>query len=231
MKPKPLPIMLYAAFDPHCPFGVRLMTSSDLGLAADELSPSSTTSPTLLERIKAGDAAAWDRLVRLYAPLVYRWCHHWDLPDQEIADVFQDVFQAVSLHVAGFRKDRPGDTFRGWLRTIAHNKVRDHFRKLGREPGGAGGTDAQIRLTMLPAVESPDREDADGEQADRELFRRALELIRTEFEERTWRAFWQTAVEDRAPKDVAAELSMSPGAVRVAKSRVLRRLRQELGEL
>jgi RNA polymerase sigma-70 factor, ECF subfamily len=231
MKPKPLSFKLYAAFYSRCPHSVRDMTSSGWIRAGEEPSPSTATSPTLLERIKAGDAAAWDRLVRLYAPLVYRWCHRWDLPEQEIADVFQDVFQAVSIHIASFRKDRPSDTFRGWLRTIAHNKVRDHYRKMGREPGGAGGTDAQIRLSMLPAAESPDEDDPGGEQADQELFRRALELIRTEFEERTWRAFWLTAVEDRAPKEVAAELSMSPGAVRVAKSRVLRRLREELGEL
>jgi RNA polymerase sigma-70 factor (ECF subfamily) len=205
--------------------------SNDSILGGEEPHPSNATSPTLLERIKADDAAAWDRLVGLYAPLVYRWCRRWDLPEQEIADVFQDVFQAVSTHIASFRKEKQGDTFRGWLRTIAHNKVRDHFRKMGREPGGAGGTDAQIRFSRLPAEESSDDDDSGGEQADRGLFRRALDLIRGEFEERTWSAFWLTAVEDRAPKEVAVELGMSPGAVRVAKSRVLRRLREELGEM
>ena len=104
----------------------------------------------LLERVKADDAAAWDRLVDLYAPLVYRWCRRCDLPEQDTADVFQDVFQAVATHIAGFRKEKEGDTFRGWLRTITRNKVRDHFRKLGREPAGEGGTEAQIRLSELP---------------------------------------------------------------------------------
>ena len=68
-------------------------------------------------------------------------------------------------------------------------------------------------------------------RASARLFARALELIRGEFEERTWTAFWRTAVEGQAAKDVAADLSMSPGAVRVAKSRVLHRLREELGDL
>jgi RNA polymerase sigma-70 factor (ECF subfamily) len=197
----------------------------------EEPHPSTTTSPTLLERIKADDATAWNRLVALYAPLVYRWCRRWGLPEQEIADVFQDIFQAVSTHIAGFRKEKEGDTFRGWLRTIAHNKVRDHFRKMGREPGGAGGTEAQFRLSMIPSSQLPDEEDSSDARTDQGLFRRALELIRSEFEERTWLAFWLTAVEDRGPHDVAEELRMSPGAVRVAKSRVLRRLREELGEL
>ena len=206
-------------------------SSNDFLLAAEEPHPSTATSPTLLERIKADDAAAWDRMVGLYAPLVYRWCRRWDLQEQDIADVFQDVFQAVSSHIGNFRKEKQSDTFRGWLRTIAHNKVRDHFRRLGREPGGAGGTDAQIRFSSLAAAPLADEDDSGGEDVYRGLFRHALDLIRAEFEERTWRAFWLTAVEDRAPKEVAVELRMSTGAVRVAKSRVLRRLRDELGEL
>jgi RNA polymerase sigma-70 factor (ECF subfamily) len=209
----------------------RSMSSSNLGILSDEGQASSATSRSLLDRVKADDSAAWDRLVSLYAPLVYRWCRQLDLPEQEIADVFQDVFQAVATHIAAFRKERAGDTFRGWLRTITQNKVRDHFRKLGREPGGAGGTEAQIRFAHLPA-EAPSRDDdSGGGPTDRGLFNRAFELVRSEFEDRTWRAFWMTTVEDRAAKDVAIDLGMTPGAVRVAKSRVLNRLREELGEL
>jgi RNA polymerase sigma-70 factor, ECF subfamily len=194
--------------------------------------PSPTaTSRSLLERVQADDAAAWDRLVGLYAPLVFRWCRRWGLRDEDAADVFQEVFQAVATHVAGFRKEGPGDTFRGWLRTITHNKVRDYFRQRRREPEGVGGTDAQVRLAQVPAPEAADEDGGDDEQAERDLFRRALELIRGEFEERTWQAFWRTAVEGRATQDVAAELAMTPGAVRVAKSRVLQRLREEMGDV
>jgi RNA polymerase sigma-70 factor (ECF subfamily) len=193
-------------------------------------SPSSGTSRSLLERVQADDPAAWDRLVGLYAPLVFHWCRRWDLQDQDAADVFQEVFQSVAAHIAGFRKSRTGDTFRGWLRTITRNKIHDHFRKLGREPGGVGGTEAQLRMAELPAPAPPEEEPA-GEAAERALFFRGLDLIRAEFEPRTWQAFWRTAVDGQAPKDVADELGMTPGAVRVAKSRVLHRLREELGDL
>lgn len=195
-----------------------------------EPNSSTATSRNLLERVQGGDKAAWERLVGLYAPLVYRWCRRWDLPDQEIADIFQDVFHAVAAHLRSFRKEKEGDTFRGWLRTITQNKVRDHFRKLGREPGGAGGTEAQIRFANLPATEGPEDDSADA-GPEHSLLRRALDLIRSEFEDRTWQAFWLTAVEGRAGSEVAADLGMTPGAVRVAKSRVLRRLREELGDL
>src|SRR5262249_50127058 len=154
--------------------------------------------------------------------------------DQDAADVFQEVFQAVAAHVGGFRKERPGDTFRGWLRTITRNKVHDLFRRQGREPSGAGGTDAPQRVLHLPPPAASEEDSAAGDAADaaeRRLLYQALDVVRGEFAERTWQAFWRTAVEGQAPRDVADDLAMSAGAVRVAKSRVLQRLREELGDL
>jgi RNA polymerase sigma-70 factor (ECF subfamily) len=191
---------------------------------------SSATSRSLLARVQADEANAWDRLVHLYAPLVLHWCRCGGLRDQDIADVFQQVFQAVVQYVGGFRKERERDTFRGWLRRITQNKLHDHFRKLPREGGGVGGSSAQERLAQLSAP-LPAEDDPQEEHGERGLFARALELVRADFEDRTWTAFWQTVVEGRAPSDVAADLAMRPGAVRVAKSRVLHRLRQELGDL
>jgi RNA polymerase sigma-70 factor (ECF subfamily) len=194
-------------------------------------SGSQATSRSLLARVKADDATAWDRLVTLYAPLVYYWCRRCDLQDADAADVFQEVFQEVATHITRFRKEKAGDTFRGWLRTITRNKVHDHFRRLGRQPGAAGGSDAQRRLAQLPGPPPPSEEGTAEQEADRSLFHRGLSLIRGEFAERTWQAFWRTAVDGQPAKEVAAELSMSPVAVRVAKSRVLQRLREELGDL
>jgi RNA polymerase sigma-70 factor (ECF subfamily) len=135
----------------------------------------------------------------------------------------------VVIHVASFRKERAGDTFRGWLRRITQNKLRDHFRRLGREIPGVGGSSAQQRLAQLPEIEDSSEAPV-ADDGERGLFGRALNLIRGEFEERTWVAFWRTAVEGRPTADVAADLGMSPGAVRVAKSRVLHRLREALGD-
>jgi len=152
------------------------------------------------------------------------------VPEQDLPDIFQDVFQAVATHIGSFRKEKQGESFRGWLRTIAYHKVCDHFRKAKREPEGAGGTDAQLQLLRLAAAELADPDDGGEENAERGLLDRALNLIRSEFEDRTWQAFWLTVVEGKAPNELAIDLGMSPGAVRVAKARVLRRLRDELGE-
>jgi RNA polymerase sigma-70 factor (ECF subfamily) len=166
----------------------------------------------------------------LYAPLVFHWCRRWNLREPDSADILQEVFQAVIIHIRGFRKEREGDTFRGWLRRITQTKVIDHWRRAAREPHGAGGSHAQAFLGQVPFPQSPDESDVADVAAERSLVLRALELIRHDFAERTWQAFWRIAVEGQSPQDVAAALSMTAGAVRVAKCRVLHRLREELGE-
>ena len=202
-----------------------------------------STSGSLLARLRQDDAGAWERLVTLYAPMVHYWCRCWNLPQQDFADIFQEVFQAVASHIADFRKRSPHDSFRAWLRTITRNKIHDHFRRQRRQPQGMGGSEGIVYLSQVPAPtvldEGPGEDEDDDDREDHEteeaaelgLFHRALELIRGDFREKTWQAFWRTAVDGRAPKDVAADLEMTPGAVRVAKSRVLHRLRDELGEL
>jgi RNA polymerase sigma-70 factor (ECF subfamily) len=186
-----------------------------------------STSVSLLERVKAHDQDAWRRLVQLYGPLVYQWCRRWELRHDDVADVFQEVFQAVAAQIPSFRRDRPGDSFRGWLWTITRHKLADHFRRQGRVPLAAGGSDAQQRLLELP--EPPT--ETDPSATDGSLVHRALEHIRGEFEERTWTMFWRATVDGHATRDIAADLGVTPDAVRVAKSRILKRLRQELTDL
>jgi RNA polymerase sigma-70 factor (ECF subfamily) len=108
---------------------------------------SSATSRSFLERAKAKDASTWDRLIFLYTPLVVHWCRGRELAEADIADIVQEVFMAVARHIEAFRKERAGGSFRGWLRTITQNKLRDHFRKRKREPGAVGGTEALARLS------------------------------------------------------------------------------------
>ncbi len=193
-----------------------------------------STSPSLLMQLKEGQPAAWERLTALYAPLVYHWCRSMHLAEQDMPDIFQQVFQAVASHIHSFHRDRPGDTFRNWLRAITRNKVRDHFRRNARQAQAAGGTDAQVYFAQI-AAPRPDEEEADAvchdEEAElRQLLRGALEHIRAQVQPQTWLAFWMVVVEGKTPEEVGQELAMRPGTVRVAKSRVLSRLRSELGE-
>lgn len=204
---------------------------------ADEPQPlrasaETATSGSLLLRLKAGQPAAWERLTALYAPLVYHWCRSMRLAEQDMPDVFQQVFQAVASHIGDFRKDRPGDTFRSWLRAITRNKVRDHFRRAARQAQAAGGTDAQVYFAQLAAAEGPEEAGEHDEEGEvRQLLRAALEQVREQVHAQTFQAFWKVVVEGKTPEQAGEELAMRPGTVRVAKSRVLSRLRAELGEL
>jgi RNA polymerase sigma-70 factor (ECF subfamily) len=186
-----------------------------------------STSLTLLERVRGREEEAWRRLLHLYAPLVAGWCGHWGVRGQDADDVQQEVFQAVAAGLEHFRRDRPGDTFRGWLRGITRHKLLDHVRRRQSQPEAQGGTDARRQLEQVAEPELPEDSAADLGG----LYHRALELVRGEFEERTWEAFWRAAVEGQAPADIGADLGVTAAAVRKAKSRVLHRLRQEVGDL
>lgn len=113
-------------------------------------SPSSigSTSSSLIQRIKARDADAWTKLVRLYGPLVDFWLGREGLNGADVEDVFQDVFATVARGIADFRKDRPGDTFRGWLRTIVRGAAVEHLRRSRRN---VVATAAPRRLVLFGA--------------------------------------------------------------------------------
>jgi RNA polymerase sigma-70 factor (ECF subfamily) len=196
-------------------------------------SPGETaTSRSLLVLVREGEPAAWERLTALYAPLVYQWCREMRLPEQDMPDIFQQVFQSVATHIHTFHRDRPGDTFRHWLRAITRNKVRDHYRRNARQAQAAGGTDAQIYFSQLAAPGEGEESDTHNEAEEiRQLLQSALEQIRTQVHPHTWQAFWMVVVEGKTPEEAGQELGMRTGTVRVAKSRVLSRLRAHLRDL
>jgi RNA polymerase sigma-70 factor (ECF subfamily) len=193
------------------------------------MSRNQPTSLTLLERLRSRDAAAWERLTQLYGPLVRHWCGRLGVRDDEADDVAQEVFAAVAVSLGTFRREGPHQSFRAWLRGVTRNKLLDHFRRRNRQPGGQGGTTAHDRLEEV-ADPDTDLGDDPPEQVGG-LYRRALDLVRGEFEGKTWQMFWRVAVDNHPAELVATEMGVSSAAVRMAKSRVLRRLKEEVGDL
>lgn len=181
-----------------------------------------TTPVSLLERIRTpGDHEAWTRLVELATPLLFFWAQRAGLRRHDAADLVQDVLTVLVRKLPDFVYDRER-SFRGWLKTVTSNKLSERRRAPAAraEPGDG----------WLDELAGPDDSDAFWEVEYREyLVARALEIMRADFQPTTWKACWEHVVSGRSAEEVAAELGLSAGAVYVAKSRVLRRLRQELG--
>ncbi len=184
-----------------------------------------STSLTLLDRLRQpGDSAAWERLVRLYTPLLFHWLRRAGAQQEDAADVVQDVFVLLLQKLPEFSYDRSG-SFRSWLRTVTLNKWRDAQKK--RSPDLLGSA---IRRVNEQAVEDGAALFAEEEYR-RHLAARALELARAEFQPSTWQACWEHVVRGRPAAEVAQELGLTPGAVYAAAFRVLGRLRRELAGL
>jgi RNA polymerase sigma-70 factor, ECF subfamily len=188
------------------------------------------TSLTLIDRIRVHDKEAWERLVTLYTPFLHYWCRRWGVSRADADDVLQEVFQAISQNLKDFRREQAGHSFRGWMRGIARHKALSLRRRQKLRAEGGTGFYRQSLLIADDGASSI----ADGETAENEavgiLYGQALKLVKSEFEDRTWQAFWRAVIDGQAPMIVAEDLGVTAAAVRQAKSRVLRRLKIILGE-
>ncbi|MBI1914429.1 MAG: sigma-70 family RNA polymerase sigma factor [Planctomycetes bacterium] len=186
------------------------------------------TRPSLLVRIRdAADREAWRQFVDLYAPLVYRFARRRGLQDADAADLAQDVLHAVARSSERLEYDPRKGSFRGWLFTVARNKLHTFLRRRERQRRRTEDV-AVDRLPDEPAAPESQEEALWEQEYQQRLFDWAAEQVRGHFQDRTWQAFWQTAVEGRSPREVAEALGLSVGAVYIAKSRVLARLKEQV---
>jgi RNA polymerase sigma-70 factor (ECF subfamily) len=180
-----------------------------------------TTPVSLLERLRRPqERDAWNRFVELYTPFLYYWARRIGLQESDASDLVQEVFAVLLQKLPEFTYDR-SKSFRAWLRTITLNKWREKQRRAGAH--------REERNAALPHLAGTDPAEALWEaEYQQQLVRQALEVMQREFQPATWKACWAMVVEGKPAGDVAAELGLSPGAVRSAKFRVLSRLREEL---
>jgi RNA polymerase sigma-70 factor (ECF subfamily) len=181
------------------------------------------TPVSLLQRLRQpGDGAAWSQFVHLYTPLLYSWARRAGLSEADAADLLQDVFTTLLEQLPRFEY-QPGKSFRAWMRTILLNRWRTLRRRPAAQPVPPRHLDA------LP----PDTDPALPGEAEelRALVRQGLKLIEGDFSPATWKAFREYVLNDRPAGEVAGELGLSVNAVYLARSRVLRRLREHLAGL
>jgi RNA polymerase sigma-70 factor (ECF subfamily) len=187
--------------------------------------PEYATRASLIDRLQSADPAGWERLVELYRPLLWHWARRAGVPPQDIDDVCQDVFRVVAVRIGSFRLGGRTGSFRAWLRGITRNVCRERARADER---AAGGTDAAARLYE---VADPAAADTDPPELVADLLRRTVGLVRGEFSAAHWQVFERLAFDGRTPAEAAAELGLTEVNVRAIKSRIYRRLREELGDL
>lgn len=187
--------------------------------------------PSLLLRLRERDQLAWSEFVGVYSPLVYGWCLRRSVPAADAEELSQEVFRKVVVNLSRFRRDRPGDSFRGWLWTITRNTVLDHFKR--ERETGVGGTDWQDHIHRVPDPFSDDSFDFESDSPPprvRRLYDRVMKVVRKSVSEKRWKAFQGVVIDQRPAAEVAAELGMTRNAVYVARSTIMKRLRNDLGE-
>lgn len=244
---------------------------SDSSSNSNEVGRANSTFPvattTFLQGITDQNAEAWQKLVRIYGPVVFYWCRKKGASGDDAADIGQEVFRAVLIGIHRFERSSQ-HAFLSWLKTITHHKITDYWRQKERIPDVVGGTEFKQAMEQSPGPScdgevswlgdkdkvygpggqrgggGPSNEggpsddggpcedgldEGEGSSVEAIIVRKTLAELKSKFTQKTWKAFWETAVNNRISSDVAEDLQMTAMAVRKAKSRVLRQLRQHLG--
>lgn len=188
------------------------------------MADSPDTRPSLILRLRdPQDALAWSEFAEVYEPLVYRWARSMSMQDADAREATQEVMLRLARAVDMWKPDSQG-SFRGWLYRVARNIMLRHLEGLRRHPKGSGDT-AQVRMLHEMAASDEGSAVFDTEFR-RHVFAWATQKIRPDFEPLTWDAFWSTFVEQQSISDVSEHLGCSKGAVYIARSRVMKRLRE-----
>jgi len=185
-----------------------------------------TRASLLVQLRDGGNHGAWQEFMKLYGPIVYGFARKRGLQDADAADLMQEVMRSVSAAIGRLDYDRSQGTFRGWLFTITRNRVFNFLSARRLRPQASGDTSTNQLLDSQP-VEN-DGADVWEVEYQRRLAAIAMERVKKEFQESTWQAFWRTAVEGASAADVSKQIGLSTGAIYVAKSRVLARLKEEV---
>jgi RNA polymerase sigma factor (sigma-70 family) len=184
------------------------------------------TRPSLILRLRdPQDERAWAEFLEVYEPLIERLGRRKGLQNADVRELVQEVLVAVSSAVGRWEPSSGRGTFRGWLSTITRNLTINLLKREARHPRGSGDSDFQRLLEQQPDPNCGTTALFDLEYR-RQVFQWAADRVRHEFQPSTWSAFWTTCVDGISVDAAADELDMSRGAVYVARSRVMNRLRE-----
>ncbi len=195
-------------------------------MLADPLSETPKTRISLILRLREpSDAEAWFQFCEIYEPLILRIARSKGLQNADANDLAQDVFVRIAKSVERWVPDPDKGSFKAWISTIARNLTIDFLRRKDRQPVSA--IDPVLQSVPERSAES-DFYDAEYEK---QLFAWAAKKIGPSLKPKTWEAFWLTAVEQRPITEVAESLQLTIGAIYMARSRVIAKLRKTIEQV
>jgi RNA polymerase sigma-70 factor, ECF subfamily len=188
------------------------------------------TSVSLLDRLKVAgpDASDWNRLHAVYLPLIERWLGRVPGLGAESADLAQEVLVVVFRELPRFERQRQG-SFRAWLRQVTVNRIRTYRRQRHRRP--VAGLDPAAGFLERLANPHDDLAREWAQDHDKHVVQKLLAIVQPDFNSTTWAAFLRFGIDGLPAARVAEELGLTVNTVILAKSRVLKRLREEAGDL
>jgi RNA polymerase sigma-70 factor (ECF subfamily) len=171
----------------------------------------------------------WANFVDVYTPVISSFCLRRGLSPADTSDVVQEVMRVVLKSIKTFDYDPAKGRFRSWLYSVVRTRICQFFRDKARRPVVASG--GTTMMQFIAEHPTPEEEEDWDEGYRQRIFEWASGRVKGDFADKTWDAFWQTAVEHRPVEDVAEALEMKLGSIYVAKSRIVARLRREVESL
>ena len=186
------------------------------------------TRQSLIVRLKSEqNELAWRDFVCAYEGFLNQLVRRQGVPERHVPDITQQILLTIARSIDGWKDDGNAASFRRWLSTVSRNVVIRFMSRERKQAGGIGGSDLVAQLQNVE--DKPDEQHIRRYQHERIVW--AAELVRHEFLETSWRAFWATVIEERPVDEVALELNVSPGSIYMSRSRIMARIKKKVAEV
>jgi len=181
------------------------------------------TNMDLLLQLKSDETVnremGWGIFVDRYGPIICGFARNAGLPSGEADDIMQNVLFNFFKVADRFEYDPSKGRFRGYLKRITLNAIRQRYRK--KQVGNLDTHGMNIAEDPRDDLEAVfDREWAEH------LLSEAMTEARPNFEPKTWEAFELYGRRGMSAQRAAERLDMTPESVRHAKSRVMKAVRE-----
>ncbi|HET9698211.1 MAG TPA: sigma-70 family RNA polymerase sigma factor [Terriglobales bacterium] len=181
----------------------------------------------LVRRCIAGDAEAWEEIVRQYNRRIYSVCYRFTGSTDDAEDLAQEVFIKLYRTLGSYAPEK--GAFATWVMTMTRNLLVDHFRKTKQDRAtdslDAGLTEEEDSLSLGDKIQdqSPSADDRIQRRETQEMVQKAIQKLSPELRE----AVILRDLQDMDYKEIAVALKVPEGTV---KSRI-NRGRMELARL